>query len=125
VQRLLEEALTKKMGKPVGVHLRSSDELASILAHNPFPGVAGNRVIVLFLESAPPAGALAGIQNPSNEEMRLSGREVFIHYPDGMGKSKLKIPFAKTATARNLNTVEKLLELSRAICDQAVTGVPG
>lgn len=115
VQRLLEEALARKMGKPVGVHLRSSDELASILARNPFPGVPGNRVIVFFLESTPAADALAGLQIPGNEEVRLSGREVFVHYPDGMGQSKLKIPFAKTATARNLNTVEKLLELSHAI----------
>jgi hypothetical protein len=40
---------------------------------------------------------------------------VFIHYPDGMGRSKLRIPFADTATGRNLNTVTGLLELSRAI----------
>jgi uncharacterized protein (DUF1697 family) len=122
VQRLLEEALAKKMGKPVGVHLRSSNELASILARNPFPGVPGNRVIVLFLETAPPADALAGLQIAGNEEVRLSGREIFVHYPDGMGKSKLKIPFAKTATARNLNTVEKLLELSRAGGESAPAG---
>jgi uncharacterized protein (DUF1697 family) len=77
--------------------------------------VAGNRVMVLFLESAPPPDAMGAVKIPGNEEVRLSGREVFVHYPDGMGRSKLKIPFAKTATARNLNTVEKLLELSRAI----------
>jgi uncharacterized protein (DUF1697 family) len=115
VQRLLEEALAETMGKPVGVHLRSPEELASILARNPFPGVAGNRVIVFFLESPPPSDALAGLAIPGNEEVRLSGREVFVHYPDGMGQSKLKLPIAKTATARNLNTVEKLLELSRAL----------
>src|SRR5262245_40764807 len=113
VKKLLEEALAKKVGKPVGVHLRSSDELASILARNPFTGVAGNRILVLFLESAPPADSLDDLQVPGEEQVRLSGREVFVHYPDGMGRSKLKIPFTKTATGRNLNTVEKLLELSR------------
>jgi uncharacterized protein (DUF1697 family) len=41
----------------------------------------------------------------------MLGRELFIHFPDGIGRSKLKVPFAKTATARNLNTVAKLLEL--------------
>ena len=115
VQRLLEAALAKKMGKPVGVHLRTAAELASVLERNPFPGVAGNRVLVFFLESAPPPDALADLEVPGSEEVRLSGSEVFVHYPDGMGRSKLKIPFARTATARNLNTVEKLLELSRAL----------
>ena len=50
---------------------------------------------------------------PGREEVRLSGREVFVHYPDGMGRSRLKLPFAKDATGRNLNTVQKLLALSR------------
>jgi uncharacterized protein (DUF1697 family) len=114
VQRLLEEALEAKLGKPVGVHLRTPDELASVLARNPFPGVPGNQVLVLFLDAAPAADALDGLVVPGGEQVRLSGREVFIHFPDGMGRSKLKIPFAKTATGRNLNTVAKLLEMGRA-----------
>jgi uncharacterized protein (DUF1697 family) len=40
------------------------------------------------------------------------GREIFIHYPQGMGRSKLKMPFAKTGTGRNLNTVRKLAALA-------------
>ena len=36
----------------------------------------------------------------------LLGREVLVHYPDGMSRSKLELPFAKEATARNLNTPE-------------------
>jgi uncharacterized protein (DUF1697 family) len=113
VQRLLEKGLAEKVGKPVAVHLRTPGELASILERNPFPGVAGNRVLVFFLDQAPPAGALDDLAIPGREEVRLSGREMFIHFPDGMGRSKLKIPFAKTATGRNLNTVEKLLALAR------------
>lgn len=38
-----------------------------------------------------------------------------VHYPDGMRRSKLKLPFAKTATGRNLNTVEKLASLAEGI----------
>jgi uncharacterized protein (DUF1697 family) len=113
VQRLLEEALAAKLGKPVGVHLRTPAELADVLARNPFPQVAGNRLLVMFLDHAPAADALADLRIPGREEVRLSGREVFIHYPDGMGRSKLAIPFAKNATGRNLNTVAKLLELAR------------
>ena len=37
-------------------------------------------------------------------------REVYVHYSNGMAHSKLKIPAAKTGTARNMNTVAKLAE---------------
>jgi uncharacterized protein (DUF1697 family) len=48
------------------------------------------------------------------KQVKQSGREVFIHYPDGTGRSKLKIPLTGSATGRNLNTVRKLLELGIA-----------
>jgi uncharacterized protein (DUF1697 family) len=44
--------------------------------------------------------------------MRLGKREIYVHYPTGMGRSKLRIPAAKTGTARNMNTVAKLVELA-------------
>jgi len=44
--------------------------------------------------------------------MRLGVREIFVHYGSGMGHSKLKIPAAKPATARNMNTVAKLIEMA-------------
>ena len=112
-QRDLEEALAAELGKPVGVHLRTPAELASILERDPFPDAPRSKVLVFFLDHAPPAGALDDLAIPGREEVRLSGREVFVHFPDGSGRSKLKIPFAKTATSRNLNTVQKLLELAR------------
>ena len=48
----------------------------------------------------------------AGEEIRLGKREIYVHYPDGMGRSKLKIPAAKSGTARNMNTVAKLAEMS-------------
>src|SRR5688572_9957014 len=47
VQRLLESALANRMGKPVGVHLRTPAELADVIARNPFPHVAPNRLLVM------------------------------------------------------------------------------
>lgn len=39
--------------------------------------------------------------------------EVYIHYPEGMGQSKLKLPkMAGTVTARNMNTVARLAEMA-------------
>jgi uncharacterized protein (DUF1697 family) len=112
-QRRLERALAAKLGKPVGVHLRTPAELAAILARNPFPDAEPSKVLVLFLDHEPPTDALDAVQSPGGEQLHLAGRELFVHFPDGMGRSKLKIPFAKTATGRNLNTVAKLLELGR------------
>jgi uncharacterized protein (DUF1697 family) len=115
VQKKLEDALGKKLGKPAAVHLRSPAELASVLGKNPFPKAQPNRLNVWFLEELLPRSALATIDCPGNEEVQAVGREVFVHYPDGMGRSKLKLPFVKTATARNLNTVNKLLALAQAL----------
>jgi uncharacterized protein (DUF1697 family) len=47
--------------------------------------------------------------------MALGVREIYIHYPNGQGQSKLKIPAAKAGTVRNLNTVAKLAELAASL----------
>jgi uncharacterized protein (DUF1697 family) len=44
--------------------------------------------------------------------MQLGQREIYVHYGDGMGSSKLRIPAAKTGTARNMNTIAKLAEMA-------------
>jgi uncharacterized protein (DUF1697 family) len=114
VKAALEKALAAKLGKPVGVLLRSGAELEKVLTHNPFKKAPPNRVIVLFLDEAPAPDALAGIKPPGREELVLRGRELYIHYPDGQGTSKLKVPLAKIGTGRNLNTVARLAEMARA-----------
>ena len=108
VQKRLEQALAEKMGKPVGVHVRAHAELASTLAGNPFPEAPPDKVIVFFLEAPLRNDALAGVPAPGGERLQARGRELFVHYPAGQGKSQLKLPFQKTATGRNLNTLRKL-----------------
>jgi uncharacterized protein (DUF1697 family) len=44
--------------------------------------------------------------------MRLGAREIYVRYGAGIGRSKLKIPAAKTGTARNMNTIAKLAEMA-------------
>jgi uncharacterized protein (DUF1697 family) len=115
VKATLEKALAAKLGKPVGVHVRSADELDKILAGNPFAAAPPNRVIVMFLDAAPPAGVLTGVKSPGGEELAVRGRELFIHYPEGLGVSKLKVPFADVGTGRNINTVTKLAAMAHAL----------
>ncbi len=54
------------------------------------------------------------------EELRIDGREVFIYFPNGMGRPKMSWPRIEKAlktwgTGRNWNTVGKLLEMAEAL----------
>jgi uncharacterized protein (DUF1697 family) len=107
IHATLEQALEKRMGKKIDVILRSAAELRSILQANPFPDVEPAKVAVVFLSEAPPK--LETIAGPDGEQVRAAKREIYIHYPNGMGRSKLKLPpSVRSGTVRNINTVSKL-----------------
>lgn len=109
----LEERLAAYAGKGVGVMVRSQAEMEAVLNGNPFPEGAGNRVMAIFLDAAPPADTLDYVTHQTDERIKLGTREIYVHYGEGMGRSKLKIPAAKDGTARNMNTVAKLAEMAR------------
>jgi uncharacterized protein (DUF1697 family) len=110
VKRKLEECLATYAGKPVGVLIRTGKELAAVLAANPFPSAAPNRTVAIFLDAAPPADTLSHLSGQHDEEVALGTREIYVQYGQGMAHSKLKIPAAKTGSARNMNTVATLVE---------------
>ena len=112
IRKALESALQKYAGKPVGVLVRTGAELKKVLAGNPFQDKAPNRTVAIFLGERPPANALSAITGAVDEEVRLGSREIYVHYGDGMARSKLRIPAATAGTARNMNTVAKLAELA-------------
>lgn len=112
IKAALEKRLHAYAGAPVGVLVRSAAEMAEVLADNPFPKAAPNRTVAIFLDKPPPTDALAGIRGQKNEEVRLGRREIYVHYGDGMGTSKLVIPAAKTGTARNINTIATLAKMA-------------
>ena len=112
VKSVLEASLATYAGKPVGVLVRTGPEMAAVLAANPFPQTPGNRTLAIFLDQQPPANALEAATGQNGEEMHLGLREIYIYYGDGMATSKLKIPAAKTGTARNMNTVARLAEMA-------------
>ncbi|HEY0062710.1 MAG TPA: hypothetical protein VGC21_11355, partial [Telluria sp.] len=57
---------------------------------------------------------LASASGQKNEEMALGTREIYIHYGEGMADSKLKIRAALDGTARNINTITKLVAMAAA-----------
>ena len=113
VKTVLQARLSTHMHKPVDVLLRSASEMTAVLRRNPFPLAPGNKVYVLFFDQAPEKARFAGIKIPGREEMRPAGRELYVHYPDGMGRSKLNLSGLGVATARNINTVTKLVAMTK------------
>jgi len=110
VKAKLEKCLASYAGKPVEVMVRTGAEMAAILAKNPFKSRAPNHTVAIFLNERPPKDALKTITGQGEEKVALGTREIYVHYGEGMGHSKLKIPAAKKGTARNMNTVAKLAE---------------
>jgi uncharacterized protein (DUF1697 family) len=112
VKAELESRLLAHAKKPVGVVVRTAAEMASVLEAHPFAKMEAKYTHVVFLDARPPRDALDHAVGVDGERMALGKREIFIHYPNGAGRSRLRIPAAKTGTARNLNTVAKLAELA-------------
>jgi uncharacterized protein (DUF1697 family) len=108
----LENRLLAYAGKAVGVFVRTAEEMKLVLDGNPFADKEPNRTYAFFLPEGSAAEALHAIRGRADEEVRLGKREIYVYYPSGMGKSKLQIPAAKLGTARNLNTVARLVEMS-------------
>lgn len=104
----LEARLQDYAGKPVAVMVRQAGELEAVLADNPFPDAAPNKVAILFLKTPAKAAMLEAVSGGRDEELAIGAREIYIHYPSGMGPSRLKIAVADQGTARNVNTVRKL-----------------
>jgi len=119
VKAALEAALAKYAGKPVGVMVRTAAEMNAVLAANPFAQMPTNRTVAIFLDAAPAADALKTVSNMGSEELRMGLREIYVYYPDGQGKTKLRIPAAKNGTARNMNTVAKLAEMASNLLSTA------
>jgi uncharacterized protein (DUF1697 family) len=112
VRDALEARLHAHAGKPVGVLVRTAVEIAQLVTDNPFADKPGNRIMALFTDARLPQRPLDGAVGIRNEEVRLGPRALFVFYPDGMARSRLRLPSERNGTARNMNTVAKLAELA-------------
>lgn len=112
VKSTLEARLRDYAGKPVGALVRTAAEMAAVLAANPFPQAAPNRTVTIFLDNPPPRNALNEVSGLGSEEIQLGTREIYVHYGEGMATSRLRIKAALAGTARNMNTVAKLVAMA-------------
>lgn len=115
----LEARIAASTGFAVDVVLRTADEMASLVARNPFPVDDPTKVVVTFLRDAPPAGALDPLDHAAflPEAAHLDGAELYLHLPNGQARAKLPIAIDRlrlggTATTRNWRTVVTLADMA-------------
>jgi uncharacterized protein (DUF1697 family) len=112
VKEILEKRLTDYAGKKMDVFVRSAREMRDLVDINPYPGEPGNKVAVLFLDRKPPSDLASIASGVQDEEFKPAASEIFIHYPEGLGRSKLGFGKDLVGTTRNMNTVAKLAEMA-------------
>jgi uncharacterized protein (DUF1697 family) len=119
--RAIEQKLAGETRLPVSVIVRTPAELGAIIRRNPFlkeKGIDRSRLHVTFLADATGKGRLPKLSaiKAGADQFRVSGKEVYLHCPNGYGISKLsnsaiEKALSVRATTRNWNTVNKLYEM--------------
>ena len=118
LEALLEAEVERRLGLRTAFIVRSAREWQAVFEANPFPEYARldpGRVAVTFLKDAPRSGGAEALRAAltGREVMQIGGRELYVVYPDGMGRSRLTLDVIERhlgtrGTARNWNTVTKL-----------------
>jgi uncharacterized protein (DUF1697 family) len=118
----IEQRIAEDFGVSATVLLRTPAELKTVAQSNPF--LSGepdlSKLHVVFLRDRPAANAVAGLdpERSPPDELSVRGREIYLHLPNGSGRSKLTIDYFErqlgvAATARNWNTLIKLIALTQ------------
>ena len=118
VEGRLEREAAARLGLQTDFMVRREAEWSAVVSRNPFPEMASGdpaHLVVMFLKRAPAAGAVETLRQAisGRETMAAVGRELYVCYPDGIGRSRLSGTVIERAlgtrgTARNWNTVLKL-----------------
>ena len=111
IRTSLGAEVEKFLGKPIPVFIRTAEELSSLLHENPFPNVEANKHLVILLDETPNHDIGFNAKHHTDELIAVREKVLHVYYPSGMGKSKLKIAGAELGTARNMNTIRKVLDL--------------
>jgi uncharacterized protein (DUF1697 family) len=119
----VERKIHAEFGADVAVIVRTQAEMARVLKANPFlqEGSDTTALHVTFLAEKPDPAKVRGLTAPTAaaDEFAVIGREVYLHCPDGYGRTKLNNAFFEkklgvAATTRNWKTVTALADLARA-----------
>jgi len=112
------QLIADKYGFRPAIFILSPEELKQAVARNPYQGVQGKSIHFFFLETDPESVdyALLNSLKSESEQYILTEKVFYLYAPDGIGRSKLVAKIGKafpgvTMTARNLNTIGKLMEM--------------
>src|SRR6266704_5734598 len=121
----IEDGIERNFGFRPNVILRTAAEMREVVVRNPFAkrrGIEPSKFLVSFLASDPGEEAREKVRQTKcdPEELRIEGRELYIYFPNGMGRSKLSLAkLEKTlktpGTGRNWNSVTKMLEMAEKL----------
>jgi len=121
----IEDGMQRKFGFRPDVILRTAAEMREVVARNPFAkrrGIEPGKLLVTFLASDPGEEAREKVRQMKcdPEELRIEGRELYIYFPKGQGRSKLsgaalEKALKTPATGRNWNSVTKMLEMAEKL----------
>lgn len=114
----LTTGLAERLGRPLALTVRTRSQVDDLVAANPYPGPAANdpaHLVVVFLDGPARADGRMDLSGYGRERGTWRGSEGYVHYPDGIGRSKVTAGVldrmaGRTGTARNWRTVLALQE---------------
>jgi uncharacterized protein (DUF1697 family) len=118
---MVGEKMSRELGFPVKVILRTSKEFRRIIASNPLAqeGREADKLHVTFLSDFSPEVVRESMMkgNDGPDRYVIAGREVYLYCPDGYGRTKFSNTFFEkklgvAATTRNWKTVNALAEMA-------------
>lgn len=126
VKRIMQE-IERQLRLQVEVIVRTLAEIESIVERGPVlsPRADMAKLHVMFLASVPAPAAQAALgkwhkESKLPELLEMRGPEIYLYYPNGVGRSKLSGSVIENkldtfGTARNWNTLTKLMEVGRTL----------
>ena len=125
LERALEAEAERRLALQTAFFVRTAEEWKAVVARNPFREQAERdpgRLLVMFLKDVPDAENVEALQTAITgpEVVRAEGRQAYIVYPSGIGRSRLTNALVEKvlgtrATGRNWNTVLKLDALANPV----------
>jgi uncharacterized protein (DUF1697 family) len=124
LEAALEAGIAAVAGFEAAVMVRTAAEWDDVRSSGVYAEEPdGTKRVVSFLKTAPPEGALDGLDTDRflPERCTLRGRELFLHLPNGQGRAALPEALGRAmkagppATTRNWKTVEKLHEMATTL----------
>jgi uncharacterized protein (DUF1697 family) len=118
--RRIGQEIMKGYGFTPHILLLDKAQLEEAVKHNPFNTGVGKALHFFFLDSRPQSPDLNGLKTikTRSEEFKLHKNVFYLYAPEGIGRSRLVAKIEKCigvpVTARNWNTVNKLISMAGA-----------